>query len=203
MLQEYIRDWLNNLLKTGVVPEFLKQGRVSLLYKRGDCLDPANYRPITLSSVTMKILTRLLNIRLEEVVEENNFLSDKQFGFRKQYSTADAVLVVSAAIDKARMDNLDAGMASIDLKAAYDMVSREALFNKLESLGLNGSFLKLIEDYYTGDSVIYAVGDGTTKPLFLTQGVKQGCNLSPMLFNLFLVDMINKVHSMKLGIKLG
>ena len=203
MLQEYIRDWLNNLLKTGVVPEFLKQGRVSLLYKRGDCLDPANYRPITLSSVTMKILTRLLNIRLEEVVEENNFLSDKQFGFRKQYSTADAVLVVSAAIDKARMDNLDAGMASIDLKAAYDMVSREALFNKLESLGLNGSFLKLIEDYYTGDSVIYAVGDGTTKPLFMTQGVKQGCNLSPMLFNLFLVDMINKVHSMKLGIKLG
>ena len=203
LLQEFIRDWLNNMLKTGEVPEILKQGRVSLLYKRGDCLDPANYRPITISSVMMKVLTRLLNIRLEEVVEENKFLSEKQFGFRKKYSTTDAVLVVSAAIDKARLDNLDAGMASIDLKAAYDMVSREALFAKLESLGLNGSFLQLIEDYYTGDSVVYAVGDGVTKPLYMTQGVKQGCNLSPMLFNLFLVDMINKVHEMKLGIKLG
>ena len=203
LLQEFIRDWLNNLLKTGVVPEFLKEGRVSLLYKRGDCLDPANYRPITISSVMMKVLTRLLNIRLEEVVEENNFLSDKQFGFRKKYSTADAVLVTSAAIDKARMDKLDAGMASIDLKAAYDMVSRDALFKKLETVGLNGSFLTLIEDYYTGDSVVYAVGDEVTKALFMTQGVKQGCNLSPMLFNLFLVDMINKVHEMKLGIKLG
>ena len=203
LLQEFIRDWLNNLLKTGVVPEFLKEGRVSLLYKRGDCLDPANYRPITISSVMMKVLTRLLNIRLEEVVEENNFLSEKQFGFRKKYSTADAILVTSAAIDKARMDKLDAGMASIDLKAAYDMVSRDALFKKLESLGLNGSFLTLIEDYYTGDSVVYAVGDEVTKALYMTQGVKQGCNLSPMLFNLFLVDMINKVHDMKLGIKLG
>ena len=202
-LHEFIRDWLNKLLKTGVVPECLKRGRVSLLYKRGDCLDPANYRPITISSVMMKVLTRLLNIRLEKVVEENNFLSDKQFGFRKKYSTADAVLVVSAAIDKARMDNLDAGMASIDLKAAYDMVSREALFKKLEELGLNGSFLKLIEDYYTGDSVVYVVGDSTTNPLFMTQGVKQGCNLSPMLFNLFLVDVINRVHTMKLGIRLG
>ena len=82
-------------------------------------------------------------------------------------------------------------MASIDLKAAYDMDSREALCNKYDSLGLNGSFLKLIEDYYTGDSVVYAVGDGATKPLFMAQGVKQGCNLSPMLFNLFMVDMIN------------
>ena len=203
LLHEFIRDWLNNLLKSGVVPEFLKQGRVSLLYKRGDCLDPANYRPITLSSVMMKVLTRLLNIRLEEVVEENKLLSEKQFGFRKKYSTMDAVLVTSAAIDKARMDKLDAGMASIDLKAAYDMVSREALFKKLETLGLNGSFLTLIEDYYTGDSVVYAVGDEVTKALYMTQGVKQGCNLSPMLFNLFLVDMINKVHDMKLGIKLG
>ena len=203
LLQDFIRDWLNNLLKTGVVPEFLKQGRVSLLYKRGDCLDPANYRPITLSSVMMKVLTRLLNIRLEEVVEENNLLSEKQFGFRKKYSTTDAVLVTSAVIDKARLDKMDAGMASIDLKAAYDMVSREALFKKLERLGLDGSFLTLIEDYYTGDSVVYAVGDAVTKALYMTQGVKQGCNLSPMLFNLFLVDMINKVHAMKLGIKIG
>ena len=157
-LHGFIRIWLNKLLKTGVVPDFLKQGKVSLLYKRGDCLKPENYRPITLSSVMMKLLTRLLNIRLEQVVEEHNFLSDKQFGFRKSHSTADAVLVASAAIERAKQDDLDAGMASIDLKAAYDMVCRTSLFRKLRELGLNGAFLKLIEDYYNGDSVIYVVG---------------------------------------------
>ena len=47
------------------------------------------------------------------------------------------------------------------------------------------------------------IGDGTTKALYLSQGVKQGCNLSPMLFNLFLVDVINKVHNLRLGIPLG
>ena len=73
LLQEFIRDWLNNLLKTGVVPEFLKEGRVSLLYKRGDCLDPANYRPITISSVIMKVLTRLLNIFARNTVQQTQY----------------------------------------------------------------------------------------------------------------------------------
>ena len=79
------------------------------------------------------------------------------------------------------MGKMDAGMATIDLKAAYDMVRREVLFKKLESLGLTGSFLALIEDYYTGDSVVNAVGEYVTKALYMTLGVKQGCNLSQML----------------------
>ena len=202
-LHNYIRTWINTMLKEGLVPDFLKQGRVSLLYKRGDCLEPSNYRPICITSVMLKTLTRLMNKRLETVVESNGFLNQNQFGFRKSHSTTDAILIISAAIDKAKMDGMDAGLTSIDLRAAYDMVCRTTMFKKLRTLGINGTFLAIIEDYYTNDSVVYAVNDGTTKPLYMTQGVKQGCNLSPMLFNLFLVDVIQEIHDLKLGIKLG
>ena len=123
-LQKFIRTWLNTMLKEGTVPEYLKQGRVSLLYKRGDCLEPSNYRPICISSVMLKVLTRLMNKRLETVAEQNGFLSQNQFGFRKDHSTSDAIFIVSAAIDKAKIDGMDAGLASIDLSAAYDMVCR-------------------------------------------------------------------------------
>ena len=202
-LHKFIRAWINTMLKEGSVPEFLKQGRVSLLYKRGDCLVPSNYRPICITSVMLKVLTRLMNTRLEQMVEHHGFLSQNQFGFRKTHSTSDAILIISAAIDKAKMESMDAGLASIDLSAAYDMVCRTTLFKKLRSLGINGTFLAIIEDYYTNDSVVYAVNDGVTKPLFMTQGVKQGCNLSPLLFNLFMVDVVDEINNLQLGIDLG
>ena len=191
------------MLKEGKIPEFLKQGRVTLIYKKDDCLDPANYRPITITSVLLKLFTRVLNVRLDRVAERQKFLTEQQFGFRKNKSTADAIFVITTAIEKAKQEGMDAGLASIDLKAAYDMVCRKSLFKKLHSLGISGNFLEILQDYYTNDSVIYNVGTGVTKALYLTQGVKQGCNLSPLLFNLFLVDVIKAIHQKKLGIKVG
>ena len=151
----------------------------------------------------LKLFTRVLNVRLDKVVEKQKFLSEHQFGFRKNKSTSDAIFVVTTAIEKAKQEGMDAGLASIDLSAAYDMVSRTALFKKLYSLGISGSFLEILQDYYTNDSVVYVVGTGVTKALYLIQGVKQGCNLSPLLFNLFLVDVIEEIHRTKLGIKIG
>ena len=92
---------------------------------------------------------------------------------------------------------MDAGLASIDLSAAYDMVSRKSLFKKLYLLGISGNSLEIIQDYCANDSVIYGVGTGVTKALYLMQEVKQGCNLSPLLFNLFLVDIIEAIHKKK------
>ena len=109
-LLKYIKIWINNMLEKGIVPEFLKQGRISLLYKRDDCLDPKNYRPICISSVLLKLFTRLLNTRLEQIVEENNMLCDLQYGFRKRKSTMDAIMVVTTAIEKSKLDELDAGI---------------------------------------------------------------------------------------------
>ena len=202
-LLKYLKIWINTMMKEGKIPEFLKQGRVTLIYKRDDCLNPANYRPITITSVLLKLFTRVLNVRLDKVVEKHKFLSEQQYGFRKNKSTADAIFVITAAIEKAKQEGMDAGLASIDLSAAYDMVSRTSLFKKLHSLGISGNFLEILQDYYTNDSVVYVVGQGLTKALYLTQGVKQGCNLSPLLFNLFLVDVIEAIHQKKLGIKLG
>ena len=108
-LLQYLKIWINNMLEQGKVPEFLKQGRISLLYKRDDCLDPKNYRPICISSVMLKLFTRLLNTRLEAIVEEQKMLSELQYGFRKRKSTMDAIMVVTTAIEKANIDKLDAG----------------------------------------------------------------------------------------------
>ena len=121
-LRSYMIIWINKMLRNGKVPMTLKAGRVKLIYKKGSSFNPLNYRPITISSVLLKVLTRLLNMRLMNLVEEKSLLSDKQFGFRKERSTQDAILVVATAIEKAKADGDDAALAFIDLKAAYDKV---------------------------------------------------------------------------------
>ena len=138
-----------------------------------------------------------MNTRLEKVVEENGFLSQNQFGFRKSHSTSNAILIISSAIAKAKMEGMDAGLTSIDLREAYDMVCRTSMFKKLRDLGIKGTFLALIEEYYTNDSVVYTANDGPTRPLYMTQGVKQCC-MQPvsLLFNLFLIDIINEIHNL-------
>ena len=203
LLQQFIRIWINTVLKDGKIPKFLKGGIVKLLHKRGDSLDPGSYRPITISSTLLKIITRVLNTRLSLLAEQQNWLSERQFGFRKGRSTQDGILIVSAVIEQAKADKLDAGIACVDLAQAYDSVDRKVMFKKLERLGIKGSFLTLLNDYYTNDFVKFDIGGQLTKPMYLKQGVKQGCNLSPLLFNLFLVDMIEDIHRSGLGIKIN
>ena len=60
-------------------------------------------------NLNLKLFTRLLNTRLEHIVEENNMLCDLQYGFRKRKSTMDAIMVVTTAIEKSKLDDLDAG----------------------------------------------------------------------------------------------
>ena len=72
------------------------------------------YRPITITSVLLKLFTRLLNVRLDKVVEKQKFLSEHQFGFRKNKFTSDDIFVVTTAIEKAKQEGMDAGLASID-----------------------------------------------------------------------------------------
>ena len=121
-LHTYMKVWINKMLREGEVPWKLKEGKVKLLYKKDDNLEPTNYRPITLSSVLLKVLTRVMNVRLMKVVETFNILSRKQYGFREGRSTQDAVFILATAIEKAKAEKADAAVAFVDLCAAYDKV---------------------------------------------------------------------------------
>ena len=89
------------------------------------------------------------------------------------------------------------------MKAAYDSVSRIKLFEALDSIGLGGKVQRLIGSLYKNDNIVFEVNGSTTKPLFLKQGVRQGCNLSPTLFNILMKKIADTIQSTEKGIKLG
>ena len=77
----------------------------------------------------------------------------------------------------------------IDFKKAYDSVDRGKLFRRLQSIGINGIFLKNIKAMYETISYKIKLRDGYLDPISSNLGLKQGCPLSPMLFNMYIDDV--------------
>ncbi|KAJ8713484.1 hypothetical protein PYW07_013854 [Mythimna separata] len=78
--------------RTGIVPKSWKLANVQPVPKKGSRADPANYRPISITSILCKIMERVLNSRLMAYLEGNDLLSDRQYGFRRHQSTGDLLV---------------------------------------------------------------------------------------------------------------
>ena len=91
----------NQSIETGVVPNILKISQVTPVYRNGDATDPANYRPISTLSSFSKVLEKLIYNQLYNFLEKYSILYKYQFGFRKGYSTEQAILEITDSLKKA------------------------------------------------------------------------------------------------------
>ena len=103
------------IFTTGFIPEDLNHGRVKLLFKSGDPLNPGNYRPITVSSVIIKLFTKIYQTRLSSLFEDEGLLEDNQIGFRPGRGTADAIAMVNTLIVKHKKKKSPIHLAFLDL----------------------------------------------------------------------------------------
>ena len=96
--RQYVLAFVNKCITSRRMPEDIKKGRVKLLFKAEDQRVPKNYRPICVNSISAKLITRIFTIRLTAIVEREDMLEDSQFGFRKNRSTLDAVVVLNTVL---------------------------------------------------------------------------------------------------------
>ena len=94
-------------------------------------------------------------------------------------------------------------VAFVDLRKAFDSVDRDLLWHRLGHYGISGKFLDLIKCLYRDTEYCVRVNDTVTEPFPVTSGVKQGCLLSPTLFNLFINGLIEEIKQLNLGVKCG
>ena len=195
--------FIRNIFRTGYIPEDLNTGRVKLIFKSGDHLEPGNYRPITVSSVLIKLFTKIYGARLSKVLEDNNVLEDNQIGFRPGRGTADAILMINTIINKYKNKKKPLHMAFLDLTKAYDRVNREVMFEKLTEAGLGGRTRQIIQNLYYKDKILIELNGELCSKIFLTKGLKQGCGLSPTLFNFMAKEIAREVEKIDDSICLG
>ena len=177
------------------------------IYKKGSKMDPSNYRGISLICCVNKLFAAILNKRLIAFTKDNNILAEEQLGFVKGNRTSDAHFIINNLIqDYCHKKGKQIYSCLIDFKKAFDSIPRDILFKKLKGYGVTGNFFNILKNMYNNDSIKIKIGERLSENIYPNQGVRQGCILSPTLFNIFLADLpgtINKTenHPVKIGDK--
>ena len=179
----------NRILVEGKYPANWNTSLTQLIYKEGARDESTNYRGISLSSNLGKLFNSILEKRIDTYLEINKLIRREQGGFRKGYRTSDHIFVLQTLIQKYTQNGGKLYGCFVDLKKAYDSVWRRGLMHKLENIGINQKTIRLIEDMYneTYTSLIYK--KHILPEIQTRKGLKQGDNLSPKLFNIYINDL--------------
>ncbi len=179
---------LNRILQMETIPEVWRTSRLCMIPKKGDLSLLDNYRGIAINSNIGKLFTKLLGARLEADVELRQILGKIQHGFRRGIQAADALYILNRIMaHQGQRPGL--AMAFLDIRKAYDRVNREKLWAKLEKLGYGGKLVRVLKALYQDLTTVVTLDDVTSEPVSMSQGLKQGCCLSPLLFALYISDL--------------
>ena len=129
-LSEPLSDMINVSFNKGIFPDFLKVANVIPIHKKGEKLDPNNYRPISLLSNISKLYEKAMHIRLTNFLRKNKILFSYQFGFRNNYSTNHALISLTEMIRNALDNSNFACGVFIDLQKAFDTSIMISFFPK-------------------------------------------------------------------------
>ena len=186
---EVIKALFNAVLQHPSVISTWSMSMILPIHKKGSKMNPENYRGISLLSCFGKFFTAILNQRLLTFAIENKILSNAQLGFMPGNRTSDALLILYNLINFYCHKNKNHIFGCfVDFQKAFDKVPRYTLFQKLLNYDINGNFYNCLVNLYLEDKACIKVGNQISNFFSRTQGVKQGCILSPLLFNIFLSD---------------
>ena len=144
----------------GRLPAQFNVGLVTPIFKKGDELDTNNYRPITVLEPIMRLYASILNARLVQYTESQGVRVEEQAGFRPCRSTTHNLFMLQHFADRHLARKEPLYLCFLDLKAAYDRVSRPLLWQALQRLGVGGKMLAAIQSLYANSTAAGPGGPG-------------------------------------------
>lgn len=190
---ETISKLFNNIWKSQKFPQNWKIIKVVGIPKIGrDHSNIQNYRPISLLPVFLKIFNKTIKNSIDSHLNTLNFLPERSFGFRKDFSTNDYFVNLLSEIEKNRNNQKTQVLVTVDFSKAFDFVVRSKLIDILKEINLNENICSWIDKFLSNRQMIYNNEDFSCS-IKTSEGLPQGSCLSPILFNIY----TSKLHQIE------
>ncbi|CAI6343800.1 unnamed protein product [Macrosiphum euphorbiae] len=191
----------NEMYLNGEIIDDFRKGIIVTIPKKKGTMNCEEYRTLNLNTHASKIITRIIKNRIEKAIDAN--LGEDQFGFRRNIGTREATLALRIMIEKQIRRNKKTCIAFVDLEKAFDNVQWKELFKILKRIGIKYNDRRFIYNMYKSQTVIIQI-DGKEQEAKIKKGVRQGCILSPMLFNLYIEEAMKELREeIQKGVRIG
>ena len=184
----------NSFFSTKDIPSSWKKAIITPIYKKGPSSDPANYRPVSLTSVFGKLMERVVASEMLHYLLENRLLSADQHGSLSKRSTLTNLLESVSDWSISIENKFQNQVAYIDFSRAFYSVSHQKLLHKLKSYGFDGLLLQWIGSFLSNRIHCTQVGNAHSSFKHIRSGVVQGSCLGPLLFLIFINDIADNFN---------
>ena len=194
---------VNLIIETRDIPEQMTISEIITLFKKGDRLNCANYRPISLLSHAYKLVMQIIYNRISGSLL--SALPRNQAAYQRGRSTTEQIQTIQQLIEKFNEFNLNAVICFIDYTKAFDSLHQQKLWNSLKKhTDINPAYINILAKLYESSKARIRTDIGTTRLIDILRGVKQGDLASAILFCIALmVILVITLDSFDSGVSIG
>ena len=182
-------------LSYGGIDPSLKRADIVPVFKSGDRTAPSNYRPISLTSVIIKVLEIIICKQIVAFLISKGYLNPPQHGFREGCPCLSALLNVLDDITHLMSDGNTIDMVYLDFAKAFDKVDHRVLLHKIKTLGNTGKLGVWLYHFLTHRTHFVRLQGGISHASLVLSGVPQGTVLGPLLFLILMGDINSGISS--------
>jgi hypothetical protein len=182
-----------SIFQGDTMPNEMKLGYITPIYKKGDRRNCSNYRGICVTNPIMKILGRLIRNRLE--LEFKGM--EEQCGFTSGRSCVDHIFTLRQILEKYNAKSKQTGLVFVGLQKAYDSGPRKMLWKALEITSISEPLIHTIKETHEGNRCQIKIGTSLSQAFYTSKGVLQGCSMSPTPFKVFVEASLNEWSRMQ------
>lgn len=197
-----LTELFNAIYDSGNIPEEWLLSTFVTIPKKRSAKTCEDFRTISLMSHALKIFLKIIHARIYKKCEEN--VGEMQFGFRDSMGTREALFTLQVLLQRCRDVSCDVYACFIDYAKAFDRCQHQKMVTALQRVGLDEKDIRIIMNLYWNQRAQVKVEDQLTDQVKIMRGVRQGCVLSPTLFNIYSEEIFTEaLTNLEMGIRVN